>query len=710
MTLIHFRANTTSLVLSTEQDRLPGVVYWGADLGELTADDLAGLAAASVIDATENTYWDASPATPVIPFPSDAWMVRPGLLVARQDGSSASPRFASVAHEVTSEDGAWQLQSAGIDDAFGVEIAVTIRLEREGLIRAKASVRNLAASALVVQELALTLPVPAGADEIFGLHGRHLHESAPQRAPFSVGAHVRESWEGRPGHSATLWLCAGRSGFGYRSGTVHGLHVAFSGGHRVVAERDTVGRRMLRGGELLEPGEIALAQADLYESPWIVGSWGEGLDELAGRAHDWLRGRSLLGPRPVLVNTWEASYFDHDPDALIAFAERAAEVGAERFVLDDGWFRGRRDDRAGLGDWFVDEGVWPDGLHPLVERVRSLGMEFGLWVEPEMVNIDSDLAREHPDWILDDGSGAALEQRHQRVLDLARDDVFSFLLERLDALVGEYRIDYLKWDHNSPVVGQRHSADGRPVVHEQTLAAYRLMDELRHRHPSLEIESCASGGGRIDLEIATRTDRFWASDCIDPHEAARIFEGTTLLVPPERVGMHIGAERSHTTGRTTSLAFRAAIAFWGHLGIEAGLASLSEEEFAELRAWVALHREHRDLLHAGRVVRADPLPDDARIVSGVVAHDGAAGLFLIASRGMNAHWGAGPLPLPGLEANAHYRVELLRATSDAARTAPWMREGVTLSGAILTRRGLTVHPLRPESALIVCVTRQGDQS
>jgi hypothetical protein len=232
-------------------------------------------------------------------------------------------------------------------------------------------------------------------------------------------------------------LIAGEAGFGFRAGEVWGVHVAFSGNHRTLAERTPGGVALLAGGELLLPGEVRLAPGEAYASPWVYGSHGAGLDALAARFHGYLRDRPQhpRTPRPVTMNTWEAVYFDQDLGRLTALADAAAAVGAERFVLDDGWFRGRRDDRAGLGDWYVDEQVWPAGLHPLVDHVRGVGLEFGLWVEPEMVNPDSGLARAHPDWILATGGRLPPASRHQQVLDLGNPAAYEHLLARLDALL-----------------------------------------------------------------------------------------------------------------------------------------------------------------------------------------------------------------------------------------------------------------------------------
>ncbi|MDM4777904.1 alpha-galactosidase, partial [Micromonospora sp. b486] len=269
----------------------------------------------------------------------------------------------------------------------------------------------------------------------------------------------------------------------------------------------------------------------------------------------------------MTLNVWEAVYFGHELDRLRALADAAAEVGVERFVLDDGWFRGRRHDQAGLGDWWVDGEVWPDGLQPLIDHVRGHGMQFGLWVEPEMVNPDSDLFRAHPEWVLQAPGRLPPPWRHQQALDLVNPDAYAYLLERLDAVLGEHDgIAYLKWDHNRDLTEAGHA--GRPGVHAQTLAVYRLLDELRARHPGVEIESCSSGGARVDLEILRRTDRVWASDCNDALERLSIQRWTGLLLPPELVGTHIGPERSHTTHRVHDLSFRAVTALFGHHGIE----------------------------------------------------------------------------------------------------------------------------------------------
>ncbi len=406
------------------------------------------------------------------------------------------------------------------------------------------------------------------------------------------------------------------------------MHVGWSGNHTHYAERVFTGEQVIGGGELLLPGEVVLGAGESYRTPWVYGAYGVGLDAVARQFHRWLRARPTHPDvdRPVTLNVWEAVYFDHDADRLVDLAERAAKLGVERYVLDDGWFGARRTDAAGLGDWTVSPEVWPHGLHPLVDRVVALGMQFGLWVEPEMVNQDSDVARAHPEWILATGGRWPVPARFQQVINLGHPDCYAYIRDALLAILDEYPISYLKWDHNRDLIDAGRSPGGEPGVHAQTLATYRLMAELKRAHPGLEIESCSSGGGRVDLGVMAVADRVWVSDCIDPLERQQLNRWTTQLLPPELMGSHIASGRSHSTGRMHDLSFRAATALFGHLGIEWDLARANEDELAELAEWVGFYKEHRGLLLGGDLVRLDS-PDPAVLVHGVVAPDRSAALY-----------------------------------------------------------------------------------
>ncbi|PPK98688.1 alpha-galactosidase [Kineococcus xinjiangensis] len=714
--VVHLSAAGVSLVVDCRGARLPRVLHWGADLGDLGADDLAALAAVSAPPVVPNGLDEPLPVT-VLPEHAAGWAGLPGLLGSR-DGRDWSPSFVTVSVTASRAEDATggRLRVEAVDPDALLELDLLLELTAEGLLRMRATLTDAAVrgggrTPYRLDGLVLALPLPGSATEVLDLTGRWGRERSPQRRPFGVDAHVRDSRRGRTGSDATLVLVAGEEGFGFRSGRVWGLHVGWSGNHRTYAERLPTGEAVIGGGELLLSGEVALGPGESYTTPWVYASCGEGLDEMSARFHAHLRARSHhpRRPRPVVMNTWEAVYFDHDLDRLTALADRGAEVGAELFVLDDGWFRGRRDDTAGLGDWFADERVWPHGLHPLVQHVRSRGMRMGLWVEPEMVNPDSELIRRHPDWILSTGSRTPPLVRSQQVLDLTRDEAFAHVLGRLDALVSEYALDYLKWDHNRDLVDAGSSRTGVAAVHRQTLAVYRLLDELRRRHPRLEVESCSSGGARVDLGILQRTDRVWASDCIDALERQSVQRWTGLLLPPEMIGSHVGAGRSHTTGRRHDLSFRAATALFGSFGIEWDLTAADEDERRELRQWVALYKSVRDWLHTGRVVRADPA-GAATDVHGVLAADGSQALFAVVSTATCVTTTPGRLCLPGLDPDARYRVRVAGPAGVPPSTAivqvPWLAEGASLPGRVLSRVGVQVPPQHPEHTLLLHVTRE----
>jgi alpha-galactosidase len=416
-----------------------------------------------------------------------------------------------------------------------------------------------------------------------------------------------------------------------------------------------------------------------------------------------------------VVNTWEAVYFDHDLDRLTRLAKAAAAAGAERFVLDDGWFGSRRDDTSGLGDWVVSADVWPTGLGPLIDVVHELGMDFGLWVEPEMINPDSDVARAHPEWMMSTGDRLPPPARSQQVLDLADPAAYAYIRDRLDALLRENDIAYLKWDHNRDLVEAGHTPTGRAGVHDQTHAVYRLLDELRAAHPGVEIESCSSGGGRVDLEILERTDRVWASDCIDAHERLAIQRWTSLLIPLELIGSHIGARRAHTTARELALDMRAGTAIWGHLGIEWDLTAADPDEYARLTEWVAFYKEVRGLLHTGTLVHGD-LPDPAYELTGVVAPDGSDALYGLTAVATSASYPPGTCALPGLDPDRPYHLRPQppgdRPDGNAAAWGaelPWCSpRGVRLSGRTLGTAGIRLPVLYPDRVLLVRATAVDD--
>ena len=685
----------------------PVLLHWGAPLGGLGEEELDGLAAAHR-PGVPHSALDAPRQRGLLGQTVAGFTGLPALEGLRPAGSphAWAPRIGRW--EWTVGDGADAVvRMTGTDPEAGWDVELTLELTEEGLLRLRTEVTNSGQDDLVLAAVRSALPVPGRATELLDLTGRWCRERTPQRRPWLLGTHLREGRHGRTGHDATFLLAAGAPGFGFGHGEVWATHVAWSGDHQAYAERTPEGECLLGGGELLGPGEVGLAPGESYASPWLLGAWSpSGLDGASARLHGWLRRHSprTRRTRPVLVNTWEAVYFDHDLARLTELAEAAAEVGVERFVLDDGWFRGRRSDLAGLGDWEVDPDVWPDGLHPLVRDVQALGMDFGLWVEPEMVNEDSELVRAHPDWVLRGRDALPPEWRHQQVLDLQHPDAYAHVRDRLLALLAEYPVAFLKWDHNRDLVDVAHA--GRPAVHGQTLAFYRLLDDLRVAHPDLEIESCASGGGRIDLEVLTRADRVWPSDTIDAVERQRIQRWTSLLVPPEMLGAHLGGPVAHTTGRSHRTGFRAATALLGHLGIEWDLRSASPAERAEVAAWVALHKDVRPLLSTGRLVHGDH-PDPALVLTGVVAPDAAEAWYVVAAVDTTVTQPVGTVLLPGLDPDQTYLVTDRTPAGDGHRAElgeTWLDgPGVRLTGRALGAAGVRLPGMAPESARVLHV-------
>ncbi|GAA4655540.1 alpha-galactosidase [Arthrobacter cryoconiti] len=699
------------------------ILHWGADLGPQLPDP------AILIDAVPHSAFDSPVALGLVPQASDGWRGRPGLrghrlANANSGGESAlgfSPRFRP--HTWSVEGTTARIEQ--VDEDLALTVVSTFELHAGGLLEVRHEVHNRGGTTFALDELATSLPVGPAGTQILDLTGRWCRERHPQRSPLRQGTWVRSGRHGRTGHDSSLLMAVGTPGFGNRTGSVWAGHFAWSGDHEQFVDHSPDGRTIMGASELLGSGEILLAPGRSYATPPYFAAYSsQGLDGISAAFYAWFRARAShpTTPRPVVLNVWEAVYFNHDLGVLTELAESAADLGVERFVLDDGWFRHRRNDHAGLGDWYVDEGLWPDGLHPLITAVTSRGMQFGLWVEPEMVNVDSDLARAHPDWICgpisrdNTGSRLPLDWRHQQVLDLVNPDAWDYVYARLDALLQEYPISYLKWDQNRDLTEMGH--DGEPSVHRQTLAAYRLLDALKAAHPGLEIESCSSGGARVDLGILERTARIWASDCNDALERLTISRWTGIVVPPELVGSHIGPATSHTTGRTHDLSFRAVTALFGHFGLEWDIREVTGADRTELRGAISLYKKHRQLIHTGQMVRAD-VPDASLMLHGVLARndlaamrskspDAAAALFVLAALTTSPREQPGRVALPGLNPESMYRVTLAFPESDAggatfiqACPPPWLEGGALATGKFLAEVGLPMPVLNPEHAIVL---------
>lgn len=702
--LLYLRSGMSSIIVDAGGLSLPSVLHWGADLGDLSSDDLTSIAHAADPAVPWGTT-DRFPRRSILRQHSEGHFGRPSVL-GHRDGRAWTPLLQVKSTRLLND----RLEVEAFDPLAGLEVRTELERGPSGLVRLRHSLRNQAPGEYVLDQLTMALPIPVVASELLDLSGHWGRERHPQRHPLMIGTWTRESRRGRTGHDATLGLLVGTPSFGARHGEVWAVHVAWSGNHLTYAERLPNGEGVIGGGELLMPGEVRLAPGDVYETPWCYAAYSSrGMDGVTSAFHEHIRSRPnhppRSRPRPVVLNTWEAVYFDLSPGKLRALADEAAAVGVERFVLDDGWFRNRRDDSAGLGDWYPDESLWPgDEFSELIAHVRSLGMEFGLWIEPEMVSHDSDVYRAHPEWILRVGDRLPLGRRGQQVLDLAQPAAYDYVRSRLHALLADNDISALKWDHNRDLIDAGH--DDRAGVHLQTRATYRLLEEIRHAFPHVEIESSSSGGARVDLGILDLVDRVWPSDAIDALERQAIQRWTQLLIPPELVGTHVGAPRVQTTGRVQDLSFRVATAFFGSFGVEWDITSATLEERSALARAIRFYKEHRELLHTGEVVHADH-PDPAALVHGVVARDGSEGLFAYVQMHTSRFAVPAPARLPGLSSDRAYRVTPVAPAGEpfSFQLLPpsWFSGSTTLRGAALEQIGLSLPVLGPEQAVLVKV-------
>ena len=688
----HIWNGSTSVVLAS-RDGILFVAYFGAKLygsDENGAAINASLLSRGVLGGNLDT--EVVPA--LIPLPSQGWTGLPGLEVSRNGQPlSLDLRILSLEWEGLFNESMCVLH----DSAHNITVRVSISVSEVGVVVIDASVLHLADGEIVINSAHFNVPVGSHVGEVMTLGGRHAMEAVQQRTPWGRSKILVENRTGRTSHEQLGVVFAGTPDFTEQRGDVWGLHLAWSGNFRICCDGITETLKTIQVGELLTTGEVKLNKDDTYTFPSLVLSHSQlGLNFVSQKFHAHLREMQGAVSRPVVLNTWEAVYFKHNLNTLKDLATAAADVGVERFVLDDGWFHGRRDDTAGLGDWWVDATVWPDGLSPLISHVTSLGMDFGLWFEPEMVNPNSDVYRAHPEWALDGTLANPLLGRNQLVLDMSREDVRDYLFEKIDALLSAYDISYVKWDHNRPLVGG--------ASHQQTRGFYNLLERLTTAHPLVQFESCASGGGRIDMGVAQWVKRFWASDSIDALDRLEIQKGLTTFIPPEMLGSHIGSPVCHTTGRKHALSFRAATALFGWLGVEWNVSRLMEKERDGLRHVIAFYKEHRELLHSGNFYRVDH-PDDSIDIRGVLSDDGSKGLFSVSRlrSGPSNHSATIRLPIDWPDLYKLSVINLGTPRWALHRQLPeWVQDGeIIATGAALANIGLPMPSLLPESSFLI---------
>lgn len=708
---VHLIGLNSSLIIGFD-DETPRILYWGAKLS--SSSDLQMLSALRTRQEVP-----ASPAKEVkrglSPTSGQGFSGTPGIsLRGATDQWAFAPTISSVSQP---EKGSVIIVSE--DKQRQVQLTHQVVMDEDtDVVSFTTEITNNADLPITIDWCAAaSIPMAGHINQILAFEGHWAGEFHEQHTQQFFGTYLRENRKGRTSHDNFPGLIMHSTSCDQLQGQAYGFHLAWSGNNRVLSEKMSDGRAMVQMGELLLPNEVQLDKHQSYQSPKMYASFSAaGFNGLSQQYHRFVRSHLIAPhvrqrPRPVHYNTWEGIYFDHDVYTLKSLADRAALIGVERFVLDDGWFIGRNDDTAGLGDWYIDEKIYPQGLAPLIEHVNQQGMEFGLWVEPEMVNPNSNLFRQHPDWVLSLPPNKDVGFRNQLVLDLTRPEVFDYLYERLDDLLTNNNIGYLKWDMNRDL-NQPGNSQSQPAVHQQTLAVYALLEKIKAAHPSVEIESCASGGGRADYGILEHTDRIWTSDSNDAIERLRIQRGFSYFFPAELMGSHVGPRDCHITHRNIPMEMRASVALFGHFGMEMDLRELTDNEVIQLQAMTNLYKQHRNLIHSGDLYRL-PLADYATGF-GIVAEDKSEAIF---SYSLIECHNAG-LPdqylFAGLKRANKYKLDIVWPVKSkdswpassifGFETNLSAFDGQVFSGELLMQLGLQLPRLTPQSSLIFHLT------
>jgi alpha-galactosidase len=600
-------AADTSYILGINENKLVQTLYWGK---RLPAGDSFPPAHSdpgmSSFDASNNTTQQEFVAW------GGGLYIEPDLKVTFPDGNRDL-----VLHYVSHSIDGNQLVIVMKDISREVFVKLHYQAdEATGIVRRSAEVENRTSDPLTVEQIASgTWNLPRGTDyRLRYLTGRWAGEWALHEQPVQPGKTLLESRRGSTGDQNNPWFAIDKNGANDQdSGDIWFGALGWSGSWQISIEQDQVQQVRITGGPNSFDFGYRLASGAKLQSPYFYAGYShDGIGSASRLLHRFELG-SLLphapSPklRPVLYNSWEATEFNVDEAGQEALAEKAASVGVERFVVDDGWFGQRASDRAGLGDWYVNPVKFPHGLKPLIDKVHSIGMDFGLWVEPEMVNPDSDLYRKHPDWTLNFGGRPRTEGRNQLMLNLARSDVRAYVFAALDKLLNENDIAFLKWDYN-----RNWSEPGWPAVapEEQKRVyvdyvrnLYAILDELRTKHPSVEIESCSGGGSRVDLGIMQYTDEMWPSDNTDAFDRLQIQDGFSYVYTPGVMMAWVTDSPTWVNQRTLSLEYRFLSSMQGALGIGANLNHWKTEDFTTARKMVSDYKQIRETVQRGSLYR-----------------------------------------------------------------------------------------------------------
>jgi alpha-galactosidase len=535
------------------------------------------------------------------------------------------------------------------------------------------------------------------------LTGRWAGEWTLNQEPIHPGARVIESRRGSTGHQANPWFAISRDASQKNAGPITAAEeygevwfgaLAWSGSWRFTVEVNQLDFVRVTGGFNPFDFRYKLNPGEHLETPVFYGGYSDhGLGGASRVLHRFEIANVLpRAPnpklRPVIYNSWEATEFKVDEPGQAALAEKAASIGVDRFVMDDGWFGQRKTDHAGLGDWYVNPEKFPNGLKPLIDKVRGMGMDFGLWVEPEMVNPDSDLYRKHPDWVLNFPGRPRSEQRNQLVLNLARSDVRDYVEGFLDKLLSENDIAFLKWDYNrnwsEPGWDQVPVDQQQRVYVEYIRNLYAILSDLRKKHPNVEIESCSGGGGRVDLGILRYTDEVWPSDNTDPFDRLSMQDGFSYAYPPQIMVAWVTDSPHWLNGRSTSLTYRMLSSMQGSLGIGGNLNHWTAEDFATAKRLIAAYHSVQPTIVRGDLYRLiSPRDGSEMSATESVARDKNQAVVFAFTHSTQEGRGFPLLHLQGLNPDAEYQLIFIEGKSQpgtpaSASGAWWMHHGVWL--------------------------------
>ena len=504
------------------------------------------------------------------------------------------------------------------------DIEVTLRygvLPKLDIITRCASVANNTNEPVILTKAAsLCLDIPHGEWEWVHFHGRHAMERLTERMPLCHGIQESSSTRGTSSHhqNPTVLLCS--PDCTETSGSCIGAALMYSGSFQTKIQLDQMEQVRLVMGINPELFRWELKPSEVFDTPEVIMSYSaKGMEKLSHNFHKVIRehvcrGKYKLAERPVLINNWEATYFDFNEEKILKIAEQAASLGVDMLVLDDGWFGKRDDDCSGLGDWFVNEKKLCGGLGSLAEKIKEMGMKFGLWFEPEMVSEDSELYRTHPEWAMRIPSRKPIRSRYQLVLDMTNTEVREYLFNSISKILRSADISYVKWDMNRSICDLYTpclSADDQgEISHRYVLGLYELLERLTSEFPDVLFEGCSGGGGRFDAGMLYYCPQIWCSDDTDAYERTKIQYGTSFFYPVSAVGSHVSAVPNHQTGRTTPIGTRAVTAMAGSFGYELDLNTLSDSEKQEVGEQITRFKKYGRLIHNGLYYRlSDPMND-----------------------------------------------------------------------------------------------------